>query len=147
MKNNNEELGDLITSKICMTKDIGICGNMFGGVLLSVLDEAGAMFASTLVKSKNVVTLKIEEVLFLHPIKTGDLIEIYGDLLKVGNTSVTIKLSVKSVDPEIGSKIVCTTSMVFVKVAPNGKSTPIDTPVSLYLQELLKCRKLLHSNS
>lgn len=122
---------ELITSKICMTKDIGICGNMFGGNLLAILDEAGAMFSTKLIQSKSIVTLKIEEVLFIHPIKTGDLIEIYGELIKFGNTSVTIKLTVKSINPDLTvnnplySQEICTTTMVFVKVGKDGKSDHI----------------------
>lgn len=117
-----------------MTKDIGICGNMFGGNLLALLDEAGAMFSTKLTQSKSIVTLKIEEVLFIHPIKTGDLIEIYGELIKFGNSSVTIKLTVQSINPDLTSnnplysQEICTTTMVFVKVGKNGKSDRISHP-------------------
>jgi len=47
-----------------MTKDLGIHGNLFGGILLSWLDEAGAALATEFCHSPNVVTLKIEEMLF-----------------------------------------------------------------------------------
>lgn len=137
---------ELITSKICMTKDIGICGNMFGGNLLAILDEAGAMFSTKLIQSKSIVTLKIEEVLFIHPIKTGDLIEIYGELIKFGNTSVTIKLTVKSINPDLTinnplySQEICTTTMVFVKVGKDGKSDHISNSAREEMQiRLDKC--------
>lgn len=125
-----------------MTKDIGICGNMFGGVLLALADEAGAMFAAKLIQSKSIVTLKIEEVLFIHPIKTGDLIEIYGELIKFGNTSVTIKLLVQSLDPEkqFSKQEICTTTMVFVKVDKDGKSDHISNSAREEMQTRLdKC--------
>lgn len=55
---------ELISTRICMTKDLGICNNMFGGVLLSILDEAGAAFASTIAESSSIIH-KISYVHFL----------------------------------------------------------------------------------
>jgi hypothetical protein len=48
---------ELITSTICKTKDLGVHGNMFGGILLSLLDESGAIFCAKIADTGKVATL------------------------------------------------------------------------------------------
>ena len=121
---------DLITSTICKTQDIGVHGNMFGGKLLSLLDESGAVFCSKIADTSKVVTVKLEEVVFKEPIKAGEILMIYGQLLEIGNTSITIALEVKIHDPENGNQfLACTTRMVFVKIDSRGRPSPISKKV------------------
>ncbi len=47
---------ELITTKVCMTKDLGVHGNLFGGIMLAWLDEAGAAFACEKAQSTHMVT-------------------------------------------------------------------------------------------
>ena len=54
----------LISSHVCMTKDVGFHGNLFGGLMLSWLDEAGATLAAEICESPRMVTKKITEVIF-----------------------------------------------------------------------------------
>ena len=54
-----------------MEKDLGVHGNLFGGIMLSWLDEAAATMAYEVCRSPSMVTLKIEEVLFGKPVKIG----------------------------------------------------------------------------
>jgi Acyl-CoA hydrolase len=58
-----------VATKICRASEIGLNGNLFGGTLLSWLDEAGAAFAGYLCRAPNMVTLKMEEVLFRRPVQ------------------------------------------------------------------------------
>jgi acyl-CoA thioesterase YciA len=69
---------NLITKKICMSKDIGIHGNLFGGILMSWIDEAAAAFATEYCHTPNMVTLRVGELLFKKPVKTGNHLRIYG---------------------------------------------------------------------
>ena len=61
----------LITSKIAMAKDLGMHGNLFGGNMLSWIDEAAATLASRIVQTASLVTLKMEEVVLKKPLKQG----------------------------------------------------------------------------
>jgi acyl-CoA thioesterase YciA len=109
-----------------MTKDVGVHGNLFGGILLSWLDECGAIFAMQIAKSSKVVTLKLNEVLFKQPVKVNDVVLIYGDCIKIGNTSVTIKLTAQCRNmSDFKEHVVCETEMVFVNIDDHGKPTPI----------------------
>ena len=116
----------LITTKVCMTKDIGVHGNLFGGIMLAWLDEAGAAYACQIAHSTKMVTRSISEVQFCKPVKVGRIVKIYGDLVKLGTTSVKIKLEARSHNPHTSKqKIVCSTDMVFVRIDDDGDALPI----------------------
>ncbi|NBV12550.1 MAG: acyl-CoA thioesterase [Sphingobacteriia bacterium] len=125
----------LITQKICMTKDLGIHGNLFGGILLSWLDEAGAALATEFCHSPNVVTLKIEEMLFKRPVKTGQQIRIYGEIDELGRSSVRLRIEARKYNLYSGEEtVVCTTRITFVRIDEDGMPTPIgDTVRKRYL--------------
>ena len=109
-----------------MTKDIGIHNNLFGGILLSWLDTAGAIYASELCENTHVVTAYIADVSFNEPTKQGDIIYIYGDVIKFGNSSVTIKLkAVRKNVYNTNEDTVCETQMVFVQIDDNNKPSII----------------------
>ena len=118
---------DLISTHVCMTKDVGVHGNLFGGVMLAWLDEAGAAYSSEACGTPRMVTVKISEVTFQKPVRPGQIIKIYGNMVAVGNTSVTIRLEARRHSPYNGSqKTVCTTDMTFVRIDGDGEPVPID---------------------
>jgi acyl-CoA thioesterase YciA len=117
----DERKTELINTHICMTKDIGVHGNLFGGYLLCWLDESGAIMARNCAGG-DVVTLKISEVLFKVPIKVGDQIAIYGSILKVGKTSITVYLEVRNTNTKA---LLCTTEMVFIHIDKEGNKKEI----------------------
>ena len=117
---------DLITTKVCMAKDLGIHGNLFGGNMLAWLDEAGAAYACEKAQSTHMVTRYVNQVAFLRPVKVGRIVKIYGEVVKVGRTSLKIKLDAKSYNPHSGNlKDVCSTEMVFVRIDDDGESLEI----------------------
>lgn len=117
---------DLISSFICMTKDIGIHGNLFGGELMSAIDMAGAVYAAEVAKTPRIVTVKIYETEFLAPVKVGHVIKIYGSVEKVGTTSVTLKLEARKKDVRRDDEqLVCKTRAKFVKIDEDGKGLPL----------------------
>ena len=116
----------LISSHVCMTKDVGFHGNLFGGLMLSWLDEAGATLAAEICESPRMVTKKITEVIFEKPVRPGQIIKIYGDLKKIGNSSIIVGLEARRHSPYNGSqRRVCSTDMIFVRVDGDGDSVPI----------------------
>jgi acyl-CoA thioesterase YciA len=78
-----------------MPSDTNPNGDIFGGWLLSEMDIAGAILARK-VAGGRVVTIAIEGMKFLLPVKVGDVVTCFGKLEKVGKTSITIKLRVIS---------------------------------------------------
>ena len=69
-----------------MSSDIGVHGNLFGGTMMSWIDEAGAAYASQICDTPKMVTVKINELIFKKPIKIGNLIKIYGSVKEFGKT-------------------------------------------------------------
>ncbi len=116
--------------KLCMTKDIGVHGNLFGGIMLGWLDEAAATWACSVCQNPNMVTLKIDEMIFQRPVKSGDQVIIYGEVKKVGGTSVTIYAEARRSDFYTREEeIVCSTIFVFVRIDNNGRPVPIGDEV------------------
>ena len=118
---------DLISTKICKTSDIGINNNLFGGTMLSWLDEAGGAMASLVCCTPQVITLKIDEVIFKKPVKVNEHIRIYGKVEKIGRTSIALYLEARRFNfasHEEGT--VCSTKAIYIRIDPNGRPVQID---------------------
>jgi len=113
-----------------MTRDLGVHGNLFGGNMLSWIDEAAALQAAKICRTPNMVTLKIEEVIFKRPVKMGDIINIYGSPSQIGVSSITLKMEARKHDVVSGEEtLVCSTKIVFVRVDKDGNTKAIDTDI------------------
>lgn len=109
-----------------MVKDLGIHGNLFGGILMSWIDEAAAAFATEYCYTPNMVTLRVGELLFKKPVKSGNHIRIYGEVLSLGNTSITLNIEVRKYSLYSGEEtLVCSTNTTFVRIDDDGTPTPI----------------------
>ncbi|MFP5261424.1 MAG: acyl-CoA thioesterase [Blastocatellia bacterium] len=80
---------------VLMPKDTNAHGTIFGGVILSYIDIAAAIEVRkhTL---KKIVTKAMREVIFVAPVFVGDLVSFYTELVRVGRTSITIKVMVEA---------------------------------------------------
>jgi len=120
----------LINKKICMGKDIGVHGNVFGGILMSWIDEAAAAFATEYCCTPNMVTLKVGELLFKRPLKVGNHIRLYGDVAHLGKTSIILNIEARKYNVYSGEEtVVCVTSITFVRIDEDGYPTPIGETV------------------
>ena len=116
----------LINKKICMGKDIGIHGNVFGGYIMSWIDEAAAAFATEFCCTPNMVTLRVGELLFKKPLKAGNHVRLYAEVAHLGNTSIDIQVEARKFNVYSGEEtVVCTTSITFVRIDEDGQPTPI----------------------
>ncbi|MBN1338850.1 MAG: hypothetical protein JXA03_05965 [Bacteroidales bacterium] len=129
---------ELVSTKICKTSDIGVNNNLFGGALLSWMDEAGGSFACTRCCTPNMITLKIDEVLFKKPVKVKEHIKIYAKVLGVGKSSIKILVEARRVDFENKDEaLVCSTQMLFVRINESGEAIPIKESVRLHIVKSL----------
>ena len=78
---------------VLMPKDTNAHGTIFGGVILSYIDQAGAVEAKRH-GADLVVTIAMREVVFHEPVYVGDLVSFYTRLIRLGNTSVTVAVEV-----------------------------------------------------
>ncbi|HAW21381.1 MAG TPA: acyl-CoA thioesterase [Flavobacteriales bacterium] len=117
---------ELISQRLCMEKDLGIHGNLFGGIMLSWLDEAAATMAYEVCHSPSMVTLKIEEVIFGKPVKIGFHLKIYGQVARIGKSSITLDIEARKHNVYSGEEtVVCSTNFTFVKIDEQGGPIPI----------------------
>jgi acyl-CoA thioesterase YciA len=86
-----EPQGELCIRTLAMPADTNGNGDIFGGWLLSQMDIAGGVFTAKVTKSRN-VTVAIEAMNFRKAVYVGDLVSVYGSLVRIGRTSVTIHL-------------------------------------------------------
>jgi acyl-CoA hydrolase len=84
----------LASRNIVMYPDLNAAGRLFGGQLMSWLDEASAMAAMQIMGTRRVVTKKFGEIVFDAPGKLGDVVEIWCKRARVGRTSLTLSCTV-----------------------------------------------------
>jgi acyl-CoA hydrolase len=124
MNENNPGLEGytLAAQKIVMYPDLNAAGRLFGGKLMSWIDEATAMTAMRAMRTRNVVTKKFGEVVFDAPGLLGDLVEIWCRSSREGTTSLTLECRVV-VRRENGDRVqqICRSSVVYVALDSQGR--------------------------
>jgi acyl-CoA thioesterase YciA len=116
---------------LLLPKDTNAYGTIFGGVILSNVDLASAIQART-VAPHRYVTRAMREVEFHEPVFVGDIVSFYTETVRVGRTSVTVRVSVEaerwgSVTPgpaRPGERVKVTEAEV-VLVAVDGRGRPV----------------------
>lgn len=117
---------ELVTTYLCKTSDIGVHSNVFGGRLISIIDESSAAYAAQICDTPRMVTIKISELLFEKPIKVNNIIKVYAEVLKFGTTSITLYVEVRKHNVYTGQQdIAMKTEIKFVRIDDEGKPIPI----------------------
>jgi acyl-CoA thioesterase YciA len=112
-----------VSSKLCMAKDVGRYGRLFGGNLMAWLDEAAAIYALKCTGEPDIVSYRYSEMIFKRPAVEGDIIDFYCRTLKKGTTSFCFELTA-----EVCGETVLQTECVFVAVDKNSRKKKIDWP-------------------
>lgn len=113
---------ELAGRKIVMYPDLNFAGRLFGGQLMSWIDEALAMMAMNRMGTKNIVTKKFGEIVFDSPGLLGDVVEIWCLYREEGTTSLSIDCRVvvrrgESATPEQ----ISSSSVVYVAIDEQGR--------------------------
>jgi acyl-CoA thioesterase YciA len=109
---------------VMMPRDTNHYGTIFGGVILSYIDQAGFVEAQRHSAHKW-VTVAMDRVEFKQPVYVGDVVNFYAVTTRAGTTSVTIRVEVEA-ERAPGGEVVPVTSatIVLVSVGPDGKPVP-----------------------
>ena len=130
---------ELITTYICKKGDIGVHDNMFGGTLMSLIDDSAASYAAQICDTPRIVTIKIDELLFKSPVKVGSLLKVYGRVEKFGTTSVKLYIEVRKHNVHTGKQEAVTqTFITFVRIDGDGKAIPIHEHVKVRYYDRIK---------
>ncbi|MBI3063263.1 MAG: acyl-CoA thioesterase [Deltaproteobacteria bacterium] len=109
-----------------LPRDTNARGTIFGGVILSHIDLAGAVAARQRAP-KNFVTKAMHEVAFIAPVYVGDVVSFYAEVAHEGRTSLTVRVEVEAERfSEPGRRVrVTEAEVVYVAIDEHGKATPI----------------------
>ena len=117
---------DPIIRTVPQPADMNGNGDIFGGWVLSQMDVAGGTVAARVAKGR-VATVAITAMTFVQPIKVGDLVTIYGEVSKVGRTSITVALETMVQRRHDPAPIQVTHgTFVFVAIDDDGNPRPVN---------------------
>jgi acyl-CoA thioesterase YciA len=118
--------GEPALRAIAMPADANPHGDIFGGWLLSQMDLAGGTVATRRAKGRT-VTVAVTAMTFHRPVFIGDEVTCYANILKVGNTSITVKVE-SWVRRGIGQEHIEVTEGIFTYVAVGEDRRPRPVP-------------------
>lgn len=112
-----------VTSHLVMHSHLNAANTLFGGLLIQWVDEAAAIYVMELLKTHNIVTKKISEVVYSEPTRLGDVLEFLMRPKHVGTTSITVQCIVqaKIIDRDDTERTILNCDLVFVKVDKIGR--------------------------
>ena len=113
-----------------LPRDTNSQGTVFGGIILSYIDMAGAIQAHRHTRMERFVTVAMREVIFHKPVFVGDLASFYAETVRVGNTSITVRVIVEAERVGVSSERVRVTEaeVVYVAVDANRQKITITKP-------------------
>lgn len=111
--------------RVCMMpRDTNALGTIFGGKILSLIDQAGAIGAHR-IGAKRVVTVAMREVIFKQPVRVGDIVSCYANVTQCGRTSITVVVRVVAHRPSDPDYAVEVTTAEVVYVNTDDQNRPI----------------------
>lgn len=125
MQQPDKPRGELVIQTIAMPRDTNRNGDIFGGWLVSQMDLGGAILASKVSKAR-VVTVAMEAMSFLHPVRVGDTVACYARVERVGNSSMRIPIEAWATRFMSSEELKVTEGVfVYVAVDMDGKPIPV----------------------
>jgi acyl-CoA thioesterase YciA len=109
-----------------MPADANAYGDIFGGWLMSLMDSGAGLIAARRSKGR-AVTVAMDGVVFHHPVSVGDEVSVYGDIVKIGRTSMTIAVEAWRRHRHEEEQVKVTeATFTFVAVDASSKPRPVD---------------------
>lgn len=117
---------ELVLKVIPMPADCNANGDIFGGWVMAQVDLAGAVLPARLIRGR-MATVAVNEFIFKQPVRVGDILSFFARVVRVGNTSVTVKVEVFA--ERIGRQgeyvKVTEASLTYVAIDEAGKPRPV----------------------
>jgi acyl-CoA thioesterase YciA len=117
--------GDLASRVLAMPTDTNPKGDIFGGWIMSLMDMAGKMSATTIANGR-VVTVAVDRIVFRQPVQVGDVVCCYTDIVRTGRSSITLSIEVWAMRQGQGERLKVTdATFTFVAIDDNGRPRPL----------------------
>lgn len=127
MENGGKTIAESrVTISVLMSPhDTNSLGNVHGGVIMKLVDEAGGLAAMRHSQSP-VVTVVVDSMTFMQPIYVGNFVMFNAELTYVGRTSMEVRVEVIAENPLTGERRISNTAyLVYVALDRDGKPTPV----------------------
>ena len=118
--------GELALRISAMPADTNAAGDIFGGWIMGLMDMAAGSIAHVRARGR-VATVAVSDLRFVRPVKVGNLVSCYVELVSVGRTSITLDVDVwaRRATPECHERVT-KARFVMVAVDANGTPRPVD---------------------
>jgi acyl-CoA thioesterase YciA len=117
--------GELSLRTVAMPADTNPAGDIFGGWIMSLMDLAAGVSAGTRARGR-VATAAVSNLNFLQPVKVGDVVCVYTDIMRTGRTSLTVGVEAWVLRRGQGERTrVTAAEFVLVAVDDHGKPRPL----------------------
>ncbi|HXP74814.1 MAG TPA: acyl-CoA thioesterase [Stellaceae bacterium] len=117
--------GELASRTLAMPADTNPTGDIFGGWIMALMDGAALMTATSRAAGR-VVTVAVSNIAFLQPVKVGDAVCCYTDVVRIGRTSLTLSVEVWVLRQGQGERVKVTDAeFTFVAVNDAGRPRPL----------------------
>ena len=126
------------TRKWVKPEDLNANSSLFGGKLLSWIDEEAALYTIIQFENQKVVTKYMSEINFMSSAKQGDIIEIGIEVIKFGRTSINLKCEVRN--KMTHETIITIDNIIMVNLGEDGKPKPHGKTEIEYVIDRLKDR-------
>jgi acyl-CoA thioesterase YciA len=120
----------LAVQVVMMPRDTNPHGTIFGGVVLSYIDQAGAIGARQAIAEAGgslptLVSVALNRVEFRHPVLVGDVVRFLTRVVRTGRTSITVHVDVEAQRGTLPFQHVTEAEVVYVNIGPGRRPTPI----------------------
>jgi acyl-CoA thioesterase YciA len=122
----SQPAGELALRSVAMPADTNPAGDIFGGWIMSLMDLAAGVSAATRAKGR-VVTAAVSNLSFLQPVKVGDVVCVYTDIIGTGRTSIRLGIEAWVLRRGQGERV-RVTAAEFVLVAVDDSGRPRRLP-------------------
>lgn len=123
-----EPQGELTVRTMAMPKDTNPIGDIFGGYLLSQMDIAGGIYTQKIAQGRT-VTIAVDSMTFHKPLNVGDILCCYCDTIKVGRTSIAVKVEAWTIRKFQSDREKITEGVfTYVAIDDDRKPRPVDKP-------------------
>ena len=125
MTDDSEPRGELTVRTIAMPADTNANGDIFGGWVMSQMDQAGGIAGVERAQGR-VVTVAVEAMHFIRPVRVGDVLCVYTRVERIGRTSMTIQVEAwaRRFQTRLREKVTHAT-FTFVAIDQDGRPRPI----------------------
>jgi acyl-CoA thioesterase YciA len=120
---------ELVLRVIPLPADVNANGDIFGGWVMAQVDLAGAVLPARLAQGR-IATVAVNQFVFKQPVRVGDLLSFYAEIVRIGNTSITVNVEVYAQHLSTQHDVVKVTedTITYVATDAQGKPRPVPRP-------------------